>query len=328
MTMNDDVFLEFGDPTSAVDVSHISDYLGVFASHDGQYYVPPVSLKGLSNLTRAHPTQTTLPHFTTNMLLKHLEPNVLLNQRLIRQASIDFRTMGNAYIQFLRNKFGQVVGAKHVPAINVRKLTEGGYGWLNTDGTITKFKPGEIFHLADYETNQTIYGVPYWHGAIQSILLGEDVTLFPRRFFRNGAHMGNLFVTSGLSKEAGGKFEADLRKTKGVGNFRSSHIGLGKNMEAEKHVKVIPIGKLDGKSAEFIAFLNASKSAVLEAWRVRPELAGMMPTNTGGSGDLHKILIMNYEQEVVPYQQQWQEINEYLPVRHHLTFKVPDNREF
>jgi PBSX family phage portal protein len=308
----------FGEPRSAVNAHELIDYLGVFLSpHD--YYSPPISLRGLLQLMRANPHHGALPSFKANLLCKYMEDNRAISRRDLKQAGIDYCAMGNAYFQAITNGFGQVIQVKHLPAVSMRVKADGHYCMLLQDGKRLDFKEGEVIHLKDYEPSQQVYGVPYWFGAVQSILLGEDARLFQRRFFLNGAHMGNLFATSGLTPKEEKTLKEKLESSKGIGNFRSAHVGMPTG-DVDKVIKVIPIGEF-GNKVEITKYANLSASDVLEAWRIRPELAGMMPEGTGSSGDLGKIMELNYEYEVIPFQQDFQEINAYLPARLQLKFK-------
>lgn len=307
----------FGDPESAVDTHHLSDYVGVFYNNYGNYYIPPVSMLGLVQLMRANPHHGTLPSFRANMLLKYLEQNALVSRQTLKHAAIDYSATGNCYLQLIRNRLQQVVGTKHLPAINMRRMKDGLYGYLTQNGVLQPFKAGEVWHLAEYDPAQQIYGIPYWFGAVQSILLGEDARLFPRKFFKNGAHMGNVIATSGLLPNEELDLKAKLASSKGIGNFRTMHIGLP-NGDVEKVIKIIPIGEI-GTKVEFTKFMNQSASDILEAWRFRPELVGMMP-EVGSSGDLSKIMMMHYENEVIPFQQEFEQLNEFLPAKNQLKF--------
>lgn len=308
----------FGEPRSAVDANNLVDYLGVFLSqHD--YYTPPVSLRGLLQLMKANPHHGTLPSFKANLLCKYMEQNRAISRRDLKNAAIDYCAMGNAYFQTITNGFGQVIQLKHLPSVSMRVKGDGNYCMLLPDGQRLNFAEGEVIHLKDYEPNQQIYGIPYWFGALMSILLGEAARLFQLRFFGNGAHMGNLFATSGLTPKEERSLKEKLEGTKGIGNFRSAHIGMPSG-DVDKVIKVIPIGEF-GNKVEITKYANLSATDVLEAWRIRPELAGMMPEGIGSSGDLSKVMELNYEYEVIPFQQDFQEINEYLPARFQLNFR-------
>lgn len=307
----------FGDPESSVTTHHLSDYVGVFYNDYGNYYIPPVSMLGLIQLMRANPHHGTLPSFRANMLLKYFEQNALVSRKNLKHTAIDYSSTGNGYFQLIRNRLQQVVEVKHLPAINMRRMKNDKYGYLTKNGVLMPFKKGEVWHLAEYDPAQQIYGIPYWFGAVQSILLGEDARLFPRKFFKNGAHMGNVFATSGLQPKEEKAIKDQLERTKGIGNFRTMHIGLPSG-KVEEVIKIIPIGEI-GSKVEFTKFMNQSATDILEAWRFRPELVGMMP-EVGSSGDLAKIMMMNYENEVIPFQQEFEQLNEHLPAKHHIKF--------
>lgn len=315
---------DFGSPESAIKPKNIAPYLGVFESDD--YYQPPVSLHGLTQLLKANHHHGTLPSFKANLFLKQYIPNKLVNYDTLLKVAIDYNTMGNGYIQLLFNRLGVVVGTKHLPALNMRVAVEGGYYYLNNRNGVNEkiyLKADAVIHIADYEPTQSIYGVPYWIGVIHSILLGEDARLVPRRFLSNGAHLGNLFLTAGLSEDDEEVVFETLGSSKGVGNGRSQYISLPKG-DLDKAFKVIPIGEI-GNLSEFKRLAELSASDILEAWRIRPELAGMMPENVGGSGDLFKIMVLNHEYEVEPMQTRWSNaINEHLPQSKHLSFKEFD----
>lgn len=310
--------MSFGDTKSAIDTSSIADYLGVFLSSHQEYYIPPVSLKGLGQLLKANSVHGTLPFATANWVAKYYQPNKLLSLAHLKAFVIDYRTMGNAYLQLIRNSDGVVIGLKHLAAINMRRKPDDVYCWLRPDGSQKDFKPEEIWHLADYDPLQQIYGLPYWFGALNSILLGEETDLFQLKFFRNGAHAGNLFATSDMLPSEETEFKALLTGTKGPGNFRSIHVG-GMKGDVDKKIRVIPIGEI-GQKMEFTRLAESSDKRILSAWRFRPELAGMMPGREQGSGDLDKIKALHYEYEIMPLQQEIMQINEHLPKQRLIRF--------
>lgn len=313
------VEMRFGDTRSAVDTNSVADYLGVWLDNTAEYYMPPVSLRGLGQLLQANAVHGTLPFSTANWLAKYYIENPLLSFGDLKRLVIDYRSMGNGYLQKVKNSAGTVIKLKHVPAVNVRRKIENQYCWLTNTGTVKDFKPDEIWHLQDYDPLQQIYGVPYWFGALNSILLGEETQLFPRKFFKNGAHMGNLFATSDMLPSEETMFKNMLSETKGPGNWRSIHIG-GMKGDVDKKIKVIPIGDL-GDKIEFTRLAEASDMRILSAWRFRPELAGMMPGNNQSTGDLDKIKDLHYEYEIIPLQQEIMQINDFLKTPNKLKFK-------
>lgn len=100
--------------------------------------------------------------------------------------------------------------------------------------------------------SQTIYGLPGYLGAIQSMLLNEDATLFRRRYYKNGAHVGYIFYSSSAQLEQAQQdaIKNAIQNARGVGNFRNMflHIPNGR----EKDVQIVPVGTpLENKGYRF-----------------------------------------------------------------------------
>ncbi|WP_178124452.1 phage portal protein [Spartinivicinus ruber] len=313
----------FGDPESVL-ATHLQDFLGVFANHNGEYYEPPVSLTGLAKLLRANPHHSACAGFKRNMLVKHYKPCDLLPRQAMYRACYDFNVFGNCYFKRLLNPFKQTIRLQHVPAINIRKgVKPDQYYWLNPDRKLTSFKKGEIIGLMEYDVNQQLYGIPEYLSAMHSVLLNESATLFRRRYYDNGAHAGFIFYTNdpGLSPEGVAMMQNKLKHSKGVGNFRSLflHIPNGN----EHSVKIIPVGDIATKD-EFERIKNISRNDIISAWRMPPALAGIMPENTGGFGDIQKISQVYTDNEIRPLSETFLQLNEYLS-GNQIQFDLPNS---
>jgi PBSX family phage portal protein len=317
---------KFGDPESVLN-SSISDYLGVFAT--GDYYEPPVSLPGLGKILRANGYHCTIPPFRRNRLLQYYISNETLPDDQLGAASIDFDVFGNCYFQMLENAFGEVIGFRHLAAMNMRKAVKDGvYVQLQKNGkTPIKFKPGEVIHLKEYDVNQGIYGIPQYFGGINAVLLGEEATLFRRKYYVNGAHMGYILYTADPSLDE--KDEAAIKKavteSKGVGNFRSLYLNIPNGKE--KSVQLIPVGDIATKD-EFERIKNITRDEILAMWRIQAALAGVRPDNTGGYGDIEKIAKVYFQYETVPMQDNFLQLNQYLKGSRKLQFTKPAEGEF
>jgi PBSX family phage portal protein len=287
----------------------------------GSYYTPPVALKGLARLLKANPHHGTLPSFKANLLVKHLKQNALVSKKTLRNAAVDFNTFGNCYFKLIKNNAGGVIGVNQLPAINMRRKPGRLYCYLNRDGTITDFIFGEVVHIAEYDSEQQIYGVPYWLGALQSVLLAEDARLFFRRFFKNGAHTGLLVVTSGLKTDEETVLKTAIKGIKGIGNWLSMHIGFPSG-KIDELIKQMPMGG-DGAKIEYAKLMGVSTDEIMEAWRIPPQLAGMLPDINGNTGDLDKVKQMYHEFEIIPFQDIMCELNNYLPYNAQLQFENP-----
>ncbi|MFC6633546.1 phage portal protein [Microbulbifer taiwanensis] len=322
---NSPLMFRFGDPDPVLG-NDLSDYLGTFLEPHGDYYVPPISQTGLVNLLGANAHHGTIPYFKRNMLRKWYLPNDALKPDDLANAGFDHSVLGHCYFQVVYNHFGQVLRLQHLPALNMRRMKEADrYCMLRPNGNSpVEFEPGEVIQLKEYDPKQQIYGRPQYLGGVQSVLLNEDSTLFRRRYYRNGAHMGYIFYTAdpSLNPEDEKLIKEKVQQSKGVGNFRSMYINIPNGKE--KSVQIIPVGDIATKD-EFERVKNLSRNDVLAMWRIQPALAGVMPENSGGFGDIEKISRVYYENEVIPMQDVFAPLNEYLPAGRKIKFMQPQD---
>ena len=317
------VNLSFGDPVQ-VHKSNFTDYLNVVTDVNGRYYLPPVDLGGLSKMNRANGHHGSCVYFRRNMLANSLITNNLLSYKDFKAIASDYMTFGNAYIQAKRLRNGEIYQLAHVPALNVRKMTTQNQFCYLSNGKITEFMRDEIIHIYEYDTAQNVYGIPDWIGAMQSALLAEDATLFRRKYFNNGAHLGYIFYSTDakLSKEAQKKLQESIKQGKGVGNFSSMflHIANG-NPDS---IKIIPVGDISQKD-EFEKIKNISASDILVAHRMRPGLGGIIPNNTGGFPNPNEEIKSHIDTEVRTMARSFCEINRFLTRNKKLEFKILDD---
>lgn len=314
---------KFGDPESVL-ASSPGDYLGVFSN--GDYYEPPVSLPGLGKILKANGYHGTIPPFRRNRLLQYYKSNAVLSDDSLGNASIDLDVLGNCYFQKQENIFGQVLGFKHIPAMNMRVGQKADvFFQLRANKDPIEFKPGEIVHFKEYDVSQQIYGIPQYFGGVNAVLLSEEATLFRRKYYVNGAHMGYILYTSDPSLDA--KDEEAIKKavtsSKGVGNFRSLYLNIPNGKKDS--VQLIPVGDIATKD-EFERIKNISRAEILAMWRMQPALAGLMPDNTGGFGDIQKIADVYFEYETVPMQDVFLKLNQFLIPSRQIAFGQPEKK--
>jgi PBSX family phage portal protein len=322
------VAFSFGDPEPVL-TNNLMDYLGVFIDLFWKYYIPPISLIGLANALNANPQHNAILRFKRNMLVKWLLPSTVLSHAEAKKAALDFHVFGMCYLRKIYNRFGGIIRLEHRPAMMMRKGTDEGvffelHPWMfNYDFNPIEYAPGEVIMLKEDDVKQGIYGIPEYYGGLQSVLLSEDATLFRRKFFRNGSHMGYILVTSdaGLNEDTAKNIEEKVTKSKGPGNFRNLYINIPRTSSKEP-VKVIPIGDISTKD-DFTSVKNITKAEILAMHRMQPGIAGIIPENMTGFGDLDKIMRVYCELEVTPYQQVFLGLNEYLPKRQWIGFAEP-----
>lgn len=76
-------------------------------------------------------------------------------------------------------------------------------------------------------------------------------------------------------------------------------------------IQIIPLSEVAAKD-EFLNIKNVSRDDMLAAHRVPPQLMGIIPTNTGGFGDVEKASRVFVRNELIPLQKRFEEINEWL----------------
>jgi PBSX family phage portal protein len=300
----------FGAPEQVLS-ENIGQYLGVFATHDGRIYTPPVSRQGLAKLLRANAHHGAIPGFKRNLLLREFIPSEGCSITTMGRAGLDFMVFGEAYFLRNRNAFGQVLEMEHLPTINMRVKVDGGFVMLLPDGKEVEFDQDEIEHVMNYDVEQNIYGVPDYLGGMQALLLNEAATLFRRRYYSNGAHAGYIFYTNdpNLSEDDEDELRSQITASKGVGNFRSMFVNIpGGDKEA---IQIIPVGDFQAKD-ELEKVKNITRNDVIAAWRMNPALAGIIPENSGGFGDIEKIDRVYTSNEIRPICQLFNQLNDTL----------------
>lgn len=227
------------------------------------------------------------------------------------RAGLDFMVFGEAYFLRNRNAFGHVLEMTHLPAINMRVKIGGGFVMLLKDGKEEEFDQEEIEHVLNYDVEQNIYGVPDYLGGLQALLLNEAATLFRRRYYSNGAHAGYIFYTNdpNLSEDDEESLRDQISASKGVGNFRSMFVNIPGG--AEKAIQIIPVGDFQAKD-ELEKVKNITRNDVIAAWRMNPALAGIIPENSAGFGDIEKIDRVYTSNEIRPICQLFNQLNDTL----------------
>jgi len=319
--------IEFGEPESVLS-NNPAEYYGTFM-HPQEYFQPPVSKIGLIKTRSANGFHSRMPVFRRDKLLNLYIKNPLITRLELGRVIENLLVTADAYIHVSYNAFGQVIQLKNLPSVHMRiKPTTADsqykYCYVRNEQIKANYYDYEIIHLKQDDLLQEIYGIPEYFGAIQSILLNEAATLFRRKYYVNGAHLGSLFISSSsqLSLKDEKEIKNKIRKSKGVGNWRSMYLNLsGEHRKVDDMFKVIPVGDVAARD-EFEKIKNMTDRDIGAAWGVRPEVAGIMPEAFGGTGDLDKLFLMDYDNKSLPLINLISDIiNEFLKPNQHLTFK-------
>ncbi|WP_332264185.1 phage portal protein [Pseudomonas glycinae] len=283
-----------------------------------------MSRAGLAKLLRANAHHGAIPKFKRNLLLREFIPSAGCSTETMGRAGLDYMVFGEAYFYNDTNAFGQVLELQHLPAINMRVKVDGGFVMLLPDNKEMEFEAHEISHVLDYDVEQNIYGIPDYLGGLQALLLNEAATLFRRRYYSNGAHAGYIFYTNDpdLTEKDEEELRAQISASKGVGNFRSMFVNIPNGKE--NAIQIIPVGDFQAKD-ELEKVKNITRNDVIAAWRMNPALAGIIPENTGGFGDIEKIDRVYTSNEIRPICQLFDQLNDRLREDRRFSWKpAPD----
>ncbi|MEI6896261.1 MAG: phage portal protein [Psychromonas sp.] len=290
----------------------ILDYMEI-ALIDG-LYEPPIPLDLFAKVARANSMHGSALYAKSRMVSSAilLLPNVL-PRRDLNRFIYDYLMFGNGYLLAVRNALGEVK-FKHLPALFMRRCEKiDCYTYkpsqYNDEGRLD-YKKGQVYHLDEYDVCQEIYGLPQYIGALTSIWLNEDATLFRRSYYRNGSHAGYLLYMNdpNLTETQEDYIKDELKKTAGLGAFKNLFInGKGKD---GKPPELTPIGQVEAKDA-FKTVKESTNNDVLSIHRVPPDLMSVVREGFNSSSDLNKVDRIFYKNELTPYVEALSSLNDF-----------------
>lgn len=311
MSKNVVTFSTSSEPISGMDLLSM---LRCFAT--GDFYNPPISFDMLAKLFRMNSHHSSAIIYKRNQLSKSYIDNTVFPRREFEKSVQDELVFGNSFNEIVRNRNNEIVRIESVKAKYCRRgVKKGSFYYLANDNWLSEgshqFKDGSIYHLMNPDINQDIYGLPEYLSAIISLLLNDDATKFRRRYYINGAHAGFiLYMTDTLPDgDLAEEIETQLFETKGDGQFKNMFV-YSPNGKKDG-LQVLPLSDIAAKD-EFANIKNISRDDVLAAHRVPPQLLGVIPTNTGGFGDIEKAASVFFDNEIEPLQARWLMLNQDL----------------
>lgn len=302
----------FGDPEPVI--NGVQDLLQAWYSEPLKYYEPPMSRPGLAKLANANGTHRRCLNYKVQQMSLAYKSGPL-SRRDFRRAARDLVTFGDCFLQNRFNGLGNLTRQEHIPAVNMRRGKDDRFFQLqNGLAEPVEFARGEVSMPLQYDCAQSIYGVPDWIGAFNDVLLNSEATLFRRRFYLNGSQMGFILYTNdpNLKDEDEQEIKRKVEEGKGVGNFRSLFVNIPNG--GEKAIQLIPVGEIGSKD-EFERIKNISKHDIIVGHGMQAALAGMVPENAGGHGNLLDIRLSYREDEVAAHVEPFVELNDQLPAR-------------
>jgi len=321
--------IDIGSAEPVLDNS-VTSYLTTWWDEAHEWYEPPASLDHLTKLLRANAHHESAIFCKRNTVMAGFPESApkVLSRRAMGATTFDHLLYGNCYLRKIYDRVGRLARLDHLHARTMRRKKERDrYCQVLPEQTID-FAPGEIIHISNYAPESSIYGLPEYLGALSSLLLNEQGTLFRRKYYINGAHMGFILHTTGdMDDEAVEAVRKKVSETKGVGNFQSMYLhipGNGRGPENASKVEVIPVGEF--AKDDFTSIKNISQADIITAHRVPPQILSVMTDNKiPTTGDLDKIVNLYSKNTVRPIQLDLQDaINEHLPEGQRLEFEPYD----
>jgi len=297
-----------------------TDYQDIWYDDSYDHWTPPINRLALARLANANAQHGGVLYARKNMITSSYV-NGGLTRKQLEAMTFDLLTFGDVPLLKVRNGWGMVIGLYPLPAMYLRRRKTGEFVILQK-GQPLIYPESDIIFFSQYDPQQQVYGLPDYIGGINSALLNSEATVFRRRYYANGAHVGGILYTTdqNLSDELEQEIKKKIESTKGLGNFRNMFINIpGGDKEG---VKFIPVGDISAKD-EFGNVKNISAQDVLTSHRFPAGLAGIIPQNTAGLGDPVKSRETYRQDEVIPIQRMFMETvaaDPEVPARMHLNF--------
>lgn len=283
------------------------DYVGLQFNDPFNCYEPPINRFALAQLPSQNAQHCGILHSRANMISSDYDQGGLSKMDM-RALALNLIMFGDAAVLKVRNLLGKVVRLVPLSSLYLRVCRDGSYKYLMrksltdmTSDKVFEYAPEDVIMLKLYDPLQQIYGTPDYIGGIQSALLNSDATVFRRRYFANGAHMGFILYSTDpdMTEEMEDEIAESIANAKGVGNFKSMFVNIaGGHPDG---LKVIPIGDT-GTKDEFGTIKNISAQDILTAHRYPAGLAGVI-SQSGSFGDPLKIREAYRQDEVIPMQE-------------------------
>jgi capsid portal protein len=212
----------FGDPVPVLDGNELLGYLECIPM--GKWYAPPMPWEGIARSYRAAVHHSAALQLKRNVLSATYIPHKLLSRAAFTRWVDDFLIFGNGYLERRKNRLGGTLRLEPPLSKYVRRGLDLESFWYVPDyQTEHQFQAGTVFHLAEPDINQDIYGLPYYLSGLNSAWLNESATLFRRKYYKNGSHTGFILYMTDTAQDQGDvdALRQALKDSKGPGNFRN-----------------------------------------------------------------------------------------------------------
>lgn len=242
--------------------------------------------------------------------LSAVNPSQSLHDVLTKIA-LDYEIFGNAYLEVVRNKRGEVAELYHLPAL-LAWIRPQGAGVLYENEVNRQEYPHyavgsqdshSVLHFANYSPIDRHYGLPDWLGCLPILNLDYYATSYNQKFFSNSAMPDMaVVVEGGALDEAAEEAIVEFFQT----NF--------KGLDNAHRTLFLPVGTPDVKvrferlstelrDGAFDRLLQLCRDRVISAHRVPPRLVGVsQPGSLGGTSEVFGQLSIFQDLVITPRQ--------------------------
>lgn len=286
-------------PEAIDSTSWMTSYTELFYNETDNYWEPPISRQGLAETSRANAYHCSLLKARANYFASRFISGGGLTHRKVQFFGNNYFTFGDGAFLKIRNGFGAPVRLHPLPSMHMRRRKNGDFAILERNNVQRTYKARDVIFVPQDDLEQQIYGLPDYLGSLQSSLLNKDATLFRRRYYKNGAHMGFIFYATdpNLSDDDEKMLKEKIASSKGVGNFRSMFVNIPGG--AEKGIQLIPVGDIATKD-EFERIKNITAQDILVGHRFPAGKGGMMPQPGSTFPDPEKVGREYDKDEIIP----------------------------
>lgn len=292
--------ITFGEPEPILTTG--TDYHNIWYDNDYDHWRLPIDRLALAQLPNLNGQHGGVLYARRNMVAGgYLGGGLTTDQ--VEQMVFDYLLFGDVAVLKIRNTFGQVIDLLPLPSLYLRCRKNGDFVVLQ-EGPALIYDPRDVVFFKTYDPRQQVYGLPDYIGGIHSVLLNSEATIFRRRYYNNGAHMGFILYANdpNITGEVEAEIKSKIEQSKGLGNFRNMFINIPKG--DPEGVKLMPVGEVSAKD-EFASVKGITAQDVFTAHRFPAGLAGIIPTNGAVMGNPETARGTYRKDEVIPLQRKF-----------------------
>jgi PBSX family phage portal protein len=312
--------ITFGEPEPILTTG--TDYHNIWYDNDYDHWKLPIDRLALAQLPNLNAQHGGVLYARRNMLAGgYLGGGLTADQ--VEQMFFDYLLFGDVAILKIRNIFNEVIDLLPLPSLYLRCRKNGDFVVLQ-EGEPLVYSPRDIVFYKMYDPRQQVYGLPDYIGGIHSALLNSEATIFRRRYYNNGAHMGFILYANdaNITAEVEANIKDKIEQSKGLGNFRNMFVNIpGGDPEG---IKLISVGEVSAKD-EFVNVKSITSQDIFTAHRFPAGLAGIIPTNGAVMASPETARTTYRKDEVIPGQRKFMNgVNSdpEIPAHLHLRFDV------